>query len=1015
MTDQFERNNIRNNEVAAEQSIQSNNFGGLNTLASPLNVPYQDSPLLLNTTVDTSGQVYKRKGTRITYTTTGTSTGCYITGFTSGLAYQFQVAKRGRDILLFQTTNDVTSLLLTKSNVWDTRAEAVRPSVVTTSEVTPRVIFATGVNKPVQLLFVEQQTTQTANGTSVVFSSADRFVNASTANCLVYVNRVLVSAPSFSYNAGTKQLTVSNLGSTVIGDVIDLVSVTWQWWAESQFWYGDRFFGSTTRFNSVSFDRVVKIPTSITTQNNGSDPYYRMRLYKQSNRTGSPNLNEVVQPQLADDWAFSDGSIYNYSVNDYPNPSPFWVVFGALVGGGQPSTVYFSRRRGLGFANGTSVQASKIDVVVNGVQRTPIYTPGSAPDSVYRNYYTYFADTTGAATGTSSTSLVNGIFFDAIPLGLATNDTVEASNNTNIHIGSASIATRYNYNDGSYIPAFGLGDFADYLNGYYPSVVTFFQGRLVFGGFPHRPLQVVFSNVNDNITPGRYYNSFSITDDNTALSSAFDIILNSRPDDRVVALIEWQSSLFILTRQAVFRANGGSSILSSTNRVISYVSSNGCTNSRCIVRTDFNVMYLSDTGVYNINPLVENGEYTVKELSIKIRDKFGVTREPVYEELPWMAYDSVNKQVLLGYPDVGQTNTSRYVYVYNTYRESWTEYNTPCGFNIWSTTEYTDRLLGTSVCSILYTTTSSGTPSNFIIIRWNASLYIDFIQRKTHNGSSYELTTQPAVTHTTNVNQRRYGVNFTLTRQNTAFTINPVTTVNDLYVTLDGTLLTPNVDYIKEETGYIYLLSTFSTGQTLKIASSPEGNTTPNSWYTVYVNNIRQVSPTPSAGTFTLGATNGDIINWGVNYLTIYTTPQFLWNSLGNFKRTQHAYLFLDNRDGVGVYVASDVNNGQDINQLTELYRVPINFNLSVMYNNQLDGSTSYDVMGYDSMYWDEGVFDVSSPYDQYQPYQTLKIPITGIGYAFQMLIWNHSDEYFKLGGYQIIAKQKGKRHIGRY
>src|SRR5207237_5722581 len=98
----------------------------------------------------------------------------------------------------------------------------------------------------------------------------------------------------------------------------------------------------------------------------------------------------------------------------------------------------------------------------------------------------------------------------------------------------------------------------------------------------------------------------------------------------------------------------GQTVLSASNRVISFVSSNGCVNSRCITRTDFSVLYLSDTGVYNINPLVENGEYTVKELSIKVRDKFGLTREPVYEELPWLTYDSVFKQVMVGYTAKGQ-------------------------------------------------------------------------------------------------------------------------------------------------------------------------------------------------------------------------------------------------------------------------------------------------------------------------------------------------------------------------
>jgi hypothetical protein len=1009
----FDRQNQRVNERSTEESIQSNNFGGLNTIASPLNVPYQDSPLLLNTTVDVSGQVSKRKGSRVTYKTTGLSTGCSITGFTSGLAYNFSVAKRGTSILVFQTINNVSSLLMTKSGVFSNRAASIKPSIAATSEVNPRLIFATGVDRPVQLLFTEQQAVQTSTSTSIVVNEAQRFKNASTVNCLVYVNRVLVPSPTFSYNAGTGALTVSTLGSTVSGDVIDLVSITWQHWAEAQFWYGDRFFGSTTRFNSVPFDRVVKIPQALTTQNNGFDKYYAFALFSQSKTpSGAGTLSPVAQPQTATEWAFSDGSIYNYTANDFPNPSPFYVVMGALVAGGQPSTIYFVRRRALRFKNDTSIQAGNVDVYVNDVKRTIIYSTASPAYLVKNNYFLHVPGT----SATSSTSPVNGLFFQAETLGVGANDKVEAVNNEVSFIGSSALGTRFDYNDGSYIPSYGLGNTADYLSGNFPSIVTFFQGRLVFGGFPHRPLAIIFSNVNDSVVPGSYYSSFSITDDLTDASSAFDIVLNSKADDRVVALVEWQSSLFVLTRQAVFRANGGSSILSLTNRVVSYVSSNGCVNSRCITRTDFSVLYVSDSGVYNINPLVENGEYTVKELSIKIRDKFGITREPQYEELPWLTYDSVNKQVLLGYPAVGQINTSRYIYVYNTYRESWTEYNTPCGFNVWASTEYIDRTLGSNVQSICYIDTSGGLPNDFYIIRWNDNRYLDFLQSKTHNGTTYSLTKQPSVIHTINSSQRRYGINHTRTRQQLSFTPNPITTIYDITVKINGVKQVQGVDFTKEELGYIYLLKPITTGDTLTITPSCDEST--EQYFTVYVNNIKTVpsSVNYTNPDFTLsGSVNGDNVVWGNNYLCVYTTPQFLWNSLASYKRTQHAYIFLDNREGTEVYSASDANNSQDLGVLNDTYKTSINLNLSVLYNNQSDGTTTYDIVGYEHMYWDDGVFDVSSPHDQFQSFQSFKMPITGVGYVFQLIIWNNSDEYFKLGGYQIIAKEKGKRYNGRY
>ena len=54
----------RDTTQGRDPNINATNFGGLNTQASPLNMPWADSPELINMDVTVGGKLTKRKGTR---------------------------------------------------------------------------------------------------------------------------------------------------------------------------------------------------------------------------------------------------------------------------------------------------------------------------------------------------------------------------------------------------------------------------------------------------------------------------------------------------------------------------------------------------------------------------------------------------------------------------------------------------------------------------------------------------------------------------------------------------------------------------------------------------------------------------------------------------------------------------------------------------------------------------------------------------------------------------------------
>lgn len=1037
-----------------EGKIFASNFGGLNSTANPLNIPYEDSPFLLNTITDIQGNVLKRPGTRVIFKNDVSADGVSMTPFSTGLNYNFLVAKQGTFIRVYEAFGDTATMVVQKANVFDDRAKDVRAFILATSEVEPRLIFLTGTNKPVQLKFIEQQHIQAIAGVGVVFSNASRFKNATTTNIVAFINRVRTAPASVAYNSTTQQLTVNFNNSVSVNDVVDVVLVTWQWWAEGVAWKGQDVYSSVTRFNVTPTDQNIAVPKTLTTDLDPKDVskgLWDIFAYRKASRAvGSVYTRNVNNnPQTEDEYSHGDGNRYVPGSDSYTRPTPYYLTFGttqtAYTGltptppANSPTTVYLVRYRQLKFNNNKGILSQYVHVYVDGTKRTQITANGSPDDQTTLNYWLYTDAVSTILTADLNTKLAYQVGFNAAKLGLASNSQVEFANNQRLHIGTAALGSRFDYNDGSYTIAYGLGTVADYEAGYYPTVGAIYQNRLVLGGFGHRPLTAVFSSSLDSSVPGQFYSDFHITDANTLDTAPFDIVINSKPDDRLITFIEWQSSLFALTRKAVFRLTGGDAPISPSARYVNFISATGCVNHSCVAQTDTSAVYLSDTGLYDLTPMVENGEYQVRERSLKIRDKFGVTDDAAYESLPWVAYDINNRHVVVAYPAAGQTTTTRYIYIYNTFRDSWTEFNTPGGFNTFHGTRYVDRKLGQKFMVACTTELWQATndPQNLIFLAFDDSRYLDFRQVFVHQSddTDYYMTPPSEVVYNITTPQQHFGVTFTATRQPRAFTQHPVIEVEDILVYLQKlgeslpSLLVKNVHWVKEPSGYIYLLTPPRVGETLYIRqhlpNQEELNTGGYSSQQVLVDNFNFTNydyTLVGAGTDAQyyinlsGVSVGSVVEIGRPYLSVYTTPLFSNQSLANFKKMKHVYLFFDNRGVQRLFTGAEINvtSGQDAEELVDTYIQKASANVTITYNASLSGDTSSDLYGNDELFWDESFMDVAPPFGQHELYQTFKEPIQGVGYSYQMSVWNYDETTFKLCGYQIDATRKGKRYTQR-
>ena len=1019
----------RRSQGADDLNIRSQNFGGLNTTASPLNIPYEDSPNLLNVDVDVSGNVSKRQGTEILLKYANT-TPVYTFPVKSVLGYDYVLTKSGGLLEVAGVIGKAVGAYKSFSNVFSAAAANVKPYFTLLSDVEPRVLILTGTNTPVQVKFVEQTFTTTSGSptTTVVIPNASRFQYDTP---ILYMNRNFTSGATYSYNSTTRALTISNLPSWSGTMTFDLVLPVWSWWAESLRWFGDRFYDAVSRFNVNKADQSVSIPAALRSDLDtiqGTYGRYPMLLYKTATFNDTYTFSNTGQPTNADAYGWGDGSVYNVGASAYLNTSPFFATFGdtRTPTPQPPETVHLLRQRELRFNYGNGATGANLRVTVDGASLSANYS--STVAGTNRAYALYKADGTLC---TSASDLAYYIAFTgATPLGISPTAAVTITNVDRTYIGSAATQTDNAYVQGGYFKVYGLGLWANYGTGQFPRIATVYQSRLVLGGFTNDPTRVVFSATGDTVEGGVKYNFFQVTDDLDGLDSdPFDLVVSSsQADDYVTGLVEWQSSLFVLTRRATFRANGGDATISPARRFVNYISSLGLVNPFSVVRTDTAVFYLSDSGVFNLTPRVEDGEYQAIEKSIKIRKVFGKTTSTAVSSAAWMSFDQNRKVLYVALPRGSETTVASALYVYNTFRDSWTQYDTLGGFKTYTGHPYVDTVLGDS---FLLMVAYGGT---VCMLKLYGSRYVDFFNKcgsftgtvLTANSGIYTWTapfwnspviSNISVSGTTTLAVQRYELP-------TDLQVVPYDNVEDLSIYINGTRLSFGTDWVKQGKA-IYLLSDPGDGKTVSIVPrcpvnvSYQGDVTfdETTVQTVWVNNLLQIQGTDytlsgSTLTFTDTLTNA-VVEVGNAYISYYQSPMFLLGSLSNLKKVKHVYLYFDNEDVLPVYTIGDLASGQDVDDLVGKWKTRANANISVTYDSENTSETSYDIYSFSDLVWDNAFFDVDPTNLQSTRYALFKEALLGVGYNYQIGVWSFDEASWKLCGYQVDARLSGKRYTG--
>jgi hypothetical protein len=1005
-----ERTQVDPNREGA--AIVVTNFNGLNTTSNPMTIPYEDSPVFTNVIVSDRGGVERRKGTQVLYEPTNSRGGVVIPVATS-YGYNYLLTKDGTGINVLEINGNTAVPVISKSGVWSAAAIDVKPSFVTLAEPgVTRVLLCTGVNAPIQVRFDEFRAGFTLGSSSntVTITDGARLKPHQLSNMKVYVDGVARTATTFTTNAtNTVSFVLSGAALTAGPHIIDVISITWQWWAEAEYYYGDRFFDTVNRAHAKATDVHVAIPENL---RDGMDPllptypflYPIDVLYWTGSAQAYATPITNLRPATAYQYTFSDGS-QRLDVNAPANFAKSFVTFG-VVDSAKATTIesmYLLRRRKLKFRGGANgIVANNIHVSVDGVQTTQRDTVlGTNGD-----YFLFSSGTSFTPVTVASNPVVDYISFaGGNPLGLPSDAVVRLTNREAIYAGSGCNNANNVYVDGGWVPAYGLGYYADYGAFSFPRVVEVYQQRLVFSGFPHNPLSVVMSAVSDSRTPGEFYAFFqqdAFTDQST---DPLDFVVNSTAaDDFVTALAEHQGSLFVGTSLATYRAAAtGRTPIEASNVYVSTVSNTGPLNADCVAKTETTVLFLTRKGLYAIqngSTSQEATEYTLEEISTPIHDLFKA--QPTYlERIAWCKYNVIDDAVYIGLASSKSTQVATRLFRFGVFRASWSEYTTVGGWNTYGGSVVRDSAGNNRFIYVCARTLTSGVPSNLTYLTDSPRLLLDYVRTATSTGTAVSLTyTARPTTVTTIIDDVRiYPIGFD--------TI-PIGDVYDIEVTVGSVVLTPEVDYIKTERGEIYLHYGVP-GETLTIRYKNPSRTDGNH-YVVYADNVEQLGVTT-----TITRPSGTVITYGTTYPSVFSTPLFTWGTLfGNKKLLYWAGLF-DNQPILDRWKYSDLNlvAGQSVASLVDSLKTRADCSISFVYDS--DGrnvNTASDLYNYvDYLTTDVGsAFDTDIPM-QSEPEVLVKQSLQGVGYSFRCVVWECSDASFALLSYQIDAKQKGKKN----
>lgn len=972
-------------------------------------LPPGASPVFHNCDISADGSVIRRPGSNLVYNLEGGNLG--------GAWSQVVKTKRGTEYIVVVTQSRITILLcvefggaafsqviLVKSNVWKRTLTDV--NFVTLASPYDRLLILTGNHPPVQLSFLERTLPFTCTNATIQAVSAATNPSDSKMwlDTNINGNFILDNNTGQYYTINSKgtyfQATVPGLGM-LLNEVrtLTMTQVSWQWWAESLLWKGKDFTQSTTRYSVNAIDQNVKIPAEIITD---LDPRFNntsvfRSIFLATNNNWIP-LGGVILPSVAPStaatWSHGSGQRYVPAAGNEPQHTPFFATFGALEATGTQSAIQFSRYRELRFNAGQGVTGLNFDVYQDGILKTNRFNFSAAHAT---GDFVLSADTYSATERNSTLAASSSVVAtSASPIASGRTVSLQSefmlSNKENKWMSLSGKSLYYldlplagGEIDGTYVPAYGIGQFSDYLNGSFPTFGAIFRDRLVLKTPGESVDQILLSATSDTLSPGAFYAYFQITDALTGtIDDPFTVNITAKSRERITCILGWQQSLFVFTSVSTYSITGGE-LFGPDSYTTGLVASYGAFNSRCVLATNLTVLFLNRYGLFDLLNKNNTSDYGSFERSEPIRPIFADTLIAATKDaLPWLSLNDSTNKVYMGLPASTDAIFCSRILSLNLAWNSWSTLSGAAPLNAFIALQLlTWTMLVVRVQS----------DNTVILLQMDAKHNLDFVINTA--GAAVGIVTYPAQKFTALVDTngivdtlvpsppflREYTMTGLTGKIGSVYTNNTPTSVNviprnwmfdlpELHPMLGGST----------ETDSVYVMR--ATGESFDLY--PRVITSGISTVTL------QAPLSVSGVTYTTSQVLGTI------YPSVFATSFFFAQSMGKLKRLKNLNLLFDN----------------SISRQTQYYSYPFkqqNSVIALVVSESPGGDIQVDAqMIADYIRLDAQRFDYHRSVDFRR---AISIPLLGYTCDYQLMLCSTGGDAFKLTGYEFDVQVQRTRN----
>lgn len=1002
------------------------------------------------------------------------------------------------------------------ANVFSTRAADSRASWVVTPDPIPRLLVATGENTVVEVHLFEQLITTTGSSVGSMVITDDvltntRFHTVTGTTYTVLISDAGVVTPVTSTGRAGTAVTLNFTGTLAAGNYTVFRPV-WHHWTEALAFAPEQLYDYVVQpaTGSAAFPQIaIEIPEPLrrgaTPFNTNGDRTYK--IYNTNEQTPTVNTWESTQTVTASDTihVYSQGTGAQQA-DDYVQSGDTHVVFGRSAGSLPARLMHIVRFYRSPFFDGSAqTQAFETgtvqNVYVGGVVRyIPFcfYNDSDIPganqrwlvgaeqyirgmDGSFVNIGTGVFATTGTATVTyfgMNGSVPYGIndgsmwVFNRKDYGGATflhigtdralqDDGYTAGTNNVLRHAAAS----YDY-QGQALPVSGLSEFCNFNstgNYDFPSIIAYYQGRVILSGFKYSPNLVAASNVTNN------YEWFSSSAADQELNRNFStlysdvglgynplqIFLDVDTSERVTNVIATNDALVTFTQNNTVSITGvnGANVIP-TAYVQNRVSKVGCLNFKCAVNTELGVIFLSRSGVYFLKPVQETGAYSTINLSLKIQRVIdGSTYKN--ENIAWLAYDQAKSSVYMGLSDGATDICCTRLMVLNVLRSAWTEYGLTGGYWMSNDGAYIDSRMLIDYNIWADRSTGADNASNSVnILELYGFHFKDWTFTDAGNNFTGAVYTLPIPNHTQYITldsaQKNYStttaalpttsgavrpiplravlendfVNLNTLARYTDWNLASGTGYSNTSTEITGDFTNLQVDKTPFD-GFVFADAvTFTTGHVLRVRYRQYNQLYDDNFPVhVYIDNV-ELTQNATTGTprFTIDDTNGNrnylaavtgsftssqIVEIGASIPCWWFSPIYERQQNSKLKRITHITTQFRNRENQ-LFKASDRNTAasQAASAVADKFKFKDNASIAILYDNTFENTYQMDLFQLTSNLFDFGTDMNKTRRNQYA---RIVSPVIGSSFSLQMCIFSFDDSYFELSAYQMVTKPKGR------